>query len=542
MEYDIPTKGSFIRAYRMKSMPERYLDYLYIANGGLAFKVSEESHSFADEMSKIPPFYIDEATRNKLADLNDVQTLNDYSTFIHQSEDPQGVVECGSFNPLTIGAVLKCGVEMKELGGSDEIRVICTETGKNFDPPKLIELSNTTSQTRLSLQLEDGEVDDYLKIYTNYVRVDDGNGDCHYDLYFNIQNLFNSPFEYISSVTNQPNVLIIPDSYLHLSGDKWKKVYDDKGRFLCNEIDDAKVEAIKEGGILTIYGQAKTYSNDQLSDTRTIKLFQYRIYNISDDKPKFLIDKIYDITRLALLPNADNEISIEFQDVLHTIDESDFEQEEDGKFRKLNKDVVVIQPVKVKYNWNPEDDFRMNSISFQILNDIIDFENTPRLMGYSHQARTLRNKDGEPYYDHWSDRYMSLEFEGEYKTPRMTLTYDPRGGYNFETFYLKWVLPKGFNVMDTMDRLGGYVFGTSTSGTVVDCNNPIATPNIRTKVGNVMVRVHKPKKMYLGLEHSTTQRKNGYVLTGLADAMREAILSNAITEDDIKDKVKETTT
>ena len=48
--------------------------------------------------------------------------------------------------------------------------------------------------------------------------------------------------------------------------------------------------------------------------------------------------------------------------------------------------------------------------------------------------------------------------------------------------------------------------------------------------------------MYLGLEHSTTHRKNGYVLTGLADAMRNAILSNAISEDDIRDKVKGATT
>lgn len=51
---------------------------------------------------------------------------------------------------------------------------------------KVIELSNTSGTTRLNLQLEDGEIDDYLKIYTNYVRVDDGFGDWHYDLYFNI--------------------------------------------------------------------------------------------------------------------------------------------------------------------------------------------------------------------------------------------------------------------------------------------------------------------------------------------------------------------
>jgi len=98
------------------------------------------------------------------------------------------------------------------------------------------------------LQLEDGEIDDYLKIYTNYVRIDDGHGDFHYDLYFNVQNLFNSPFEYISSVTGQPNVLILPDSYLYLSGDKYKKVGGH------NEIDEDKVKGIQAGGVLTIYG------------------------------------------------------------------------------------------------------------------------------------------------------------------------------------------------------------------------------------------------------------------------------------------------
>ena len=58
--------------------------------------------------------------------------------------------------------------------------MICTED------KRLIELSNSANPTSLKLQLEDGEVDDYLKIYTNFVRVDDDFGDFHYDLYFNI--------------------------------------------------------------------------------------------------------------------------------------------------------------------------------------------------------------------------------------------------------------------------------------------------------------------------------------------------------------------
>ena len=115
VEESIPAKGHFIYAHQVKAEAEKYLDYLYIQNGGLAFKVNEESHSFAAAMEKIPPFYVDVVTRNKTRDLNDVQVLTDYSTFIHQSENPDGVKNCGTFNPLFTDAVLKYGEEMREL-------------------------------------------------------------------------------------------------------------------------------------------------------------------------------------------------------------------------------------------------------------------------------------------------------------------------------------------------------------------------------------------------------------------------------------------
>ena len=313
----------------MKSKPEKYLDYLYVNRGTLAFKVSEESESFAEAMSMIPPFYVDEATKNKLNDLNDVQILKDYSTFVHQSEDPTVVKDCSNFNPLTVDAILKYGVEQIERGskvhkeeyGIDEEteEPICKPTDpkmgvmvltnpKEGDEPRIIELSNLSNKSRLDLQFEDGELDDYLKIYTNYVRVDDGHGDFHYDFYFNIQNLFNSPFEYISTITGQPNVLILEDSYLYLPGDKFKKVYDENGNWTHNEIDTDLVKNLKTGGTLTIYGQVKTYSDDRLSDVKTIKLFSYNVYNVSDDKPKFLIDKVFDIIRTPLRESARNKV------------------------------------------------------------------------------------------------------------------------------------------------------------------------------------------------------------------------------------------
>ena len=450
--------------------------------------------------------------------------------------------ECPNFNPYSADVVLKYGVEQKEIHNSDE--VIDEETGevtvipKPDDPtpivictdestPRLIELSNLTDKTRLDLQFENGEVDDYLKIYTNYVRVEDGHGDFHYDLYFNIQNLFNSPFEYISSVTNQANVLILPDSYLYLTGDK----YTNKGDH--NEVDDEKMKSIKEGGELSIYGQVKVYSNGMLSDTKTIKLFTYKVYNVSDDKPKFLIEKVYDVTKATLQTKISRKIDIAFSDVLWQIDENQFEflDGDKDKFRVLNQDVYVVQPIHVKCDWDAEDDFGIREISFDISNDIIDFGAVPELCGYDFQVRTLRNQIMgnqdkiwcEPHYDHWSDRNMHLEVNPTTNTPRLTLTFQD-GGYNFETIYLRWKLPRGCRIMDSIDRLRGYVFSSTASDVVVDCGNPMAAPEVETTLGHVVVRVKKVNEMHIGLEHSTTKRMNGYVILNLASEIKNALL------------------
>ena len=118
---------------------------------------------------------------------------------------------------------------------------------------------------------------------------------------------------------------------------------------------------------------------------------------------------------------------------------------------------------------------------------------------------------------------MSLVNRGDSKVPNMTLKWDSDMGFNFETIYLRWKVPMGCNVMDTIDRLGGYLFSSSAANVVVDCNNSGTTPVVDVKKGHVQVRVHEQKKMYLGLEHSTTKRKNGYVLIGLAEAIQNAL-------------------
>ena len=275
----------------------------------------------------------------------------------------------------------------------------------------------------------------------------------------------------------------------------------------------------------------KSYSNSQLSDVKTIKLFTYRIHNISDDKPKFLIEKTYDITKSRLKDNMIANIKIEFSDVLQQLVKSDFGSAK--QYETLNKDIMVVQPVHIGYNWIPDDDNRINSISFDIMNDIIDFNNVPMLCDYFMQERTLRNRsrlgENKPYYDHWSDRYMKLEVNPITNIPRLTLNY-VGGGFNFETIYLKWLLPKGFNVMDTMDRLGGYAFSTTAQNVVIESNNHLVTPIVDISVGHVVTRVDKRNNMYLGLEHSTTKRLNGYVLKTLSSAVQQAIKESEISK------------
>lgn len=129
----------------------------------------------------------------------------------------------------------------------------------------------------------------------------------------------------------------------------------------------------------------------------------------------------------------------------------------------------------------------------------------------------------EPHYDHWSDRNMHLEVNPTTNTPRLTLTFQD-GGYNFETIYLRWKLPRGCRIMDSIDRLRGYVFSSTASDVVVDCENPMTTPEVKTTLGHVVVRVKKVNEMHIGLEHSTTKRMNGYVILNLASEIKNALL------------------
>ena len=183
----------------------------------------------------------------------------------------------------------------------------------------------------------------------------------------------------------------------------------------------------------------------------------------------------------------------------------------------LNQDVIVTQPLKIRYDWNYNDNSRLKTISFDVTNDVIDFDHTPELCGYHVQNSTLRRRkthnlaDGyELYYDHWSDEFMKMEYNESTHTYRFTLTWDSKDnpelpGYNFETMYLRWKLPKGFKVMDTIDRLGGYVFSSTAQNVEFECNDDAAHMNLNIIKGYVTSRVqsrvkYERKKDEMGYE------------------------------------------
>lgn len=129
---------------------------------------------------------------------------------------------------------------------------------------------------------------------------------------------------------------------------------------------------------------------------------------------------------------------------------------------------------------------------------------------------------------------MTLKWDNGKKFNGVTNEYDEmNGGSNFETIYLRWKLPNGFRVMDTADRLGGYSFSSTAHNISFECNDSNANNSAEVTKGYVVCRIEDENTMYLGLEHGSERRKSGFVITGLTNAM-----ADAIRESDIKKVVK----
>lgn len=112
------------------------------------------------------------------------------------------------------------------------------------------------------------EVSDYLKIYVNWRKYNSVDHD-EIELFFNLQNLFFSPYSYKTS-NGSFTVEYKNNTYINLKSG--------------------------EDGYLYIIFQFKYYdSSGTLCGIRDLPILTYHIFNVSDDKPKFMITKSYEI-------------------------------------------------------------------------------------------------------------------------------------------------------------------------------------------------------------------------------------------------------
>jgi hypothetical protein len=147
--------------------------------------------------------------------------------------------------------------------GKDELFILSSEhSGK----------TNATRYVRVNLSEHDDNgnkvsIEGLTNLNVNYKREDDFSG---ITLYFNYNNYINSPF---IKIDDDYNVLVdtIDNTYLKLKSG--------------------------ESGYLDIVIQVKYSEQNQLIGYTNLNLIRYQIFNISDDKPKFVVKMVNKITR-----------------------------------------------------------------------------------------------------------------------------------------------------------------------------------------------------------------------------------------------------
>ena len=136
----------------------------------------------------------------------------------------------------------------------------------------------------------------FMKLYANYKKNPDDNS---IDLYFNYFNWLDSPYIKLDGIKQYIDT--IDSTYLKLK--------------------------TGEDGILDIILQIKYYSDQKLRGYKNIKILSYHIWNISDDKPKFVIKKTFEIqkdSQAGKIDRAVATVAIESKTIdLSKFDESD---------------------------------------------------------------------------------------------------------------------------------------------------------------------------------------------------------------------------
>ena len=118
------------------------------------------------------------------------------------------------------------------------------------------------------------DIGEFLKIQANYKKGDDGK----ITLFFNYENYLNSPFVKIKNGRVYTDV--VDGTYLKLENG--------------------------ETGVLDIVIQVRYYNGGKLYGYRNVKVLSYEITDLSDDKPKFMIRRIYTAEKDSFFSSVEN--------------------------------------------------------------------------------------------------------------------------------------------------------------------------------------------------------------------------------------------
>ena len=303
-------------------------DNYWLSTGQITWKISEEDE-FDQFASQYPPMVIDYFLYEKFGSTNKsrvVYNLFDLSnTFIFQLEDPLSIankigkiaipygttaseynivyedylssminVDIGGENAYHYFEMLFDPKNTIEASASnfigqlsvEDFNGIAIDTSGQEDPDAYIErfLSShfvypeeTDRSTNFILNdyyimdVKPEDIAEYLKLYVCWrkVKFDDPNRKDEIELYFNFQNLFSSPYSFRTKHGHYA-VEFKPNTYLKLGSG--------------------------EDGYLYIILQFKYFdSNGDICGLRDLPILTYHIFNVSDDKPKFILTKTFEI-------------------------------------------------------------------------------------------------------------------------------------------------------------------------------------------------------------------------------------------------------
>jgi len=125
--------------------------------------------------------------------------------------------------------------------------------------PRFSEAVENHQIESVKFDVKNADFSDLMKLYVNYKKSDDG-----ITLYFNYFNYLNTPYVRIEQNKVYPDY--VDGTYLKLGPG--------------------------ENGVVNVVAQFKYYVGNAIYGCRNAKLVSYKVYNVSDDKPKFLINEI----------------------------------------------------------------------------------------------------------------------------------------------------------------------------------------------------------------------------------------------------------